>query len=67
MNYIEEGGHDQHLIETRREQNCGPQTYLIIFRGQLVQAFLNNVVSVQVLNQDNDMQAERKDYRMDDG
>jgi hypothetical protein len=32
--------------------------YLIVFGSQLIQAFLNNVISVQVLDEHNNMEAE---------
>ena len=41
------------------------QTYLIILWRELVQALLNDVVAVQVLDENDDVQTERHDDRVD--
>ena len=46
-------------LESIRKITCMLRNpyYLIVFRSELVQAFLNDVVSVQVLDENNDVQA----------
>ena len=39
-------------------------TNLVILRRELVQALLNDMVAIQILDQNNDVQAERDDDRM---
>jgi hypothetical protein len=41
------------------------ENYLIILRSELIQTFLDDVVTVQILDQDYDVKAERKNDRMD--
>ena len=41
------------------------RTYLIVFGSQLVQTFLNDMISVQVLDKHNNMEAECNNDRMD--
>ena len=38
--------------------------YLVILRRELVQALLNDMIAIQVLDQDHDVQAQRDDDRM---
>ena len=40
------------------------KTDLVILRRELVQALLNDMVAIQVLDQDHDVQAKRDDDRM---
>jgi hypothetical protein len=40
-------------------------TYLVVFGSELVQAFLNDVISVQVLDEYNNVKAERNNDCMD--
>ena len=49
--------------DRRRQNQILP--HLIILRSQLVQAFLNNMVAVQILDKHYNMKAERNDDRMD--
>ncbi len=39
-------------------------TDLVVFRRQFIQALLDDVIAVQVLNEHNNMEAERDDDRM---
>jgi hypothetical protein len=47
----------------RRQNQILP--HLIFLRSQLVQAFLDNMVAVQILDKHYNMKAERNDDRMD--
>lgn len=40
-------------------------SYLVILGYELVQTFLDDVVAVEVFNQDNDMEAQSHDNRVD--
>ena len=40
-------------------------THLVILRSQLVQAFLDDVISVEVLDEHDDVQTKRDDNRVD--
>ena len=39
--------------------------YLIVFRSQFVQTFLNDVVTIQVFDQNHDVKTQGDDYRVD--
>jgi hypothetical protein len=49
---------------TRHIISTSMRSYLVVIRRQLVQTFLDNVVTVQVLDQRDNVQTERDDYSM---
>ena len=62
-------GRNRIVNELRRDksryQSLKKITYLVVLGSQLVQAFLNNVISVQVLDEHNNVEAECNNDGMD--
>ena len=51
-------------VDTRNIETRQP-TYLVILGGKLVETFLNDMVAIEVLDEHNNMEAERNNNRMD--